>query len=126
MAERLRDLDTGIAAMRQLDIISESIFPKEVLAELGMNLEEGQALPLGPSMNEDGVFLHKKNGKLAIRRLAPIHQSESGEEIPFSFADESDGTRRLLDILPAFLALEEKPESPVFVIDELDRSLHSN
>jgi AAA15 family ATPase/GTPase len=126
MAARLRDLDTGISAMRQIDIASEGILPKEVLAELAAGLKEGQALPLVPPMNEDGVFLHKKNGKLTVRKLAPVHESESGKEIPFSFADESDGTRRLLDVLPAFLSLEERPSPPVFVIDELDRSLHSN
>jgi AAA15 family ATPase/GTPase len=126
MTARLRDLDTGIAAMRQMDIASESIFPKEVLAEIATSLKEGQALPLSPPMNEDGGFLHKKNGKLTVRRLVPVHQSESGKEVLFSFADESDGTRRLLDVLPAFLSLEERPSAPVFVIDELDRSLHSN
>jgi AAA15 family ATPase/GTPase len=126
MTARLRDLDTGIAAMRQIDIASESIFPKEVLTELATSLKEGMALPLSPPMNDDGVFLYKKDGKLAVRRLAPVHQSESGKEILFSFADESDGTRRLLDVLPAFLSLEERPSPPVFVIDELDRSLHSN
>jgi AAA15 family ATPase/GTPase len=126
MAARLRDLDTGIAAMRQMDIASESIFPKDVSAELATSLKEGQALPLSPPMNEDRVFFYKKDGKLTVRRLAPVHLSESGKEILFSFADESDGTRRLLDVLPAFLSLEERPNPPVFVIDELDRSLHSN
>jgi hypothetical protein len=126
MTARLRDLDTGIAAMRQMDIDSDTVFPKGLLAELATSLKEGQALPFSPTMNDDGVFLHKKDGKLTIRRLAPIHQSEGGKEILFNFADESDGTRRLLDILPAFLSLEEKPSTTVFVIDELDRSLHSN
>jgi len=126
MTARLRDLDTGIAAMRQTDVTSEIIFPKELLAEFATNLKEGQALPLSLPMNEDGVFLHKKDGKLTVRRLASVHQSESGNEILFSFADESDGTRRLLDVLPAFLSLEEKTIPSLFVIDELDRSLHSN
>lgn len=126
MTARLRDLDTGIAAIRQMDIASDSVLPKELLAELATSLQEGQALPFSPTMNDDGVFLHKKDGKLSVRRLAPIHQSKSGKEILFNFADESDGTRRLLDVLPAFLSLEEKPNTSLFVIDELDRSLHSN
>jgi hypothetical protein len=126
MTTRLRDLDTGIAAMRQMDITSEVVFPKELLAEFATSLKEGQALPLSLPMNEDGVFLHKKAGKLTVRRLASVHKSENGNEILFSFADESDGTRRLLDVLPAFLSLEEKTFPSLFVIDELDRSLHSN
>jgi hypothetical protein len=126
MTATMRDLDTGIAAMRQIEIVPENLFPKEVLAELTADLEEGQALPLSPPWEDEGIFLHKKNGKLIARRLAPVHETDSGEEILFSFADESDGTRRLLDVVPAFLDLGEKQHSTVFVIDELDRSLHSN
>jgi hypothetical protein len=55
-----------------------------------------------------------------------MHQDDSGKMVPFQFADESDGTRRLLDILPAFIMLGEKRYSTTFVIDELDRSLHPN
>jgi len=46
--------------------------------------------------------------------------------VPFQYLDESDGTRRLLDILPAFLMLGDERYSSTFVIDELDRSLHPN
>jgi AAA15 family ATPase/GTPase len=37
---------------------------------------------------------------------------------------EAQGTVRLLDILPAFLELEDPSVRPVYIIDELDRSWH--
>ncbi|MFZ1085342.1 MAG: AAA family ATPase, partial [Terracidiphilus sp.] len=85
-----------------------------------------QSLFVGPDLAMDTASLHKRNGAVIARQLAPIHYGENGEEVPFNFSDESDGTRRLLDVLPAFLSLEERPNPPVFIIDELDRSLHSN
>jgi uncharacterized protein len=126
MAAILRDLDTGIVAMRQIEVASENLFPKEMLTNLTNNLVEGQSIPLGPLSEGNQIFLRKEHGKLVARKLTPLHQTENGEEIPFNFADESDGTRRLLDIVPAFLALGEKQTLSVFIIDELDRSLHSN
>jgi AAA15 family ATPase/GTPase len=40
-------------------------------------------------------------------------------------ASESDGTVRIIDLLPAFLDLADPGTSRVYVIDELDRSLHT-
>jgi AAA15 family ATPase/GTPase len=124
MVGRLCSLDSGIASLRQMDVSPESIIPKALIDQLTANLKEGQSFPFGPVWEAEGLSVRKENGTIVARRLAPIHQNERGEDIPFSFADESDGTRRLFDLLPAFLHLEENlPE--VFVIDELDRSLHS-
>ena len=40
----------------------------------------------------------------------------------FDFYEESDGTRRLFDLLSVLITNKEK----VYIIDELDRSLHPN
>jgi AAA15 family ATPase/GTPase len=37
---------------------------------------------------------------------------------------ESDGTLHVIDLLPAFFTMGEKASRKVFLIDELDRSLH--
>jgi AAA15 family ATPase/GTPase len=125
MKTRLHDLDSGIASFRRVNISSEGTLPKELFDTITANLKEGDTLPLSTPW-EEGVFLCKEDGRIVARRLSPIHRGESGEEILFNLSDESDGTRRLLDLLPAFLFLEESKTPPVFVIDELDRSLHSN
>ena len=44
------------------------------------------------------------------------------DDILFDFKDESDGTRRLFDLLPL---LQIQKTGKVIVIDELDRSLHT-
>ena len=42
----------------------------------------------------------------------------------FSLVEDCEGTRRLLDLIPAFVELRMK-QNFVYVIDELDRSLHT-
>ena len=45
-----------------------------------------------------------------------------GKDYKLPMSDESDGTRRLLALAPLLTAGDK--EARVFVIDELDRSLH--
>jgi len=57
--------------------------------------------------------------------LKSVHGSGKKKfELPFG--EESDGTQRFLELLPAlYLQQDEDPNAPiVYVIDELDRSLH--
>ena len=58
-------------------------------------------------------------------RLVTVHLDEIGNEVYFKMSDESDGTRRLLDLIPAFCAALESDMQQTFVIDEIDRSLYS-
>ena len=44
----------------------------------------------------------------------------------FEIADESEGTERMIDLLPAFFELTSPKTDKVFFIDELDRSLHTH
>ncbi len=43
------------------------------------------------------------------------------QDVQFSLAEESDGTKRLLDLLSILFT---KNENPVFAIDEIDQTLH--
>jgi len=54
------------------------------------------------------------------RRLLAVHDSKQ-EHFPLPFSEESDGTQQLLHFMPV---LSPSEQSKVFVIDELDRSLH--
>ena len=60
-------------------------------------------------------------------KLVTLHQV-SGENryVAFDLAAESDGTRHLLELMPALLGLHKSKNEHVFVIDELDRSIHAH
>ncbi len=71
----------------------------------------------------DGFFRPSEN-----RHLVEIsRRADNGELVTFDLFEESRGTRRYLE-LTSTLGLSEKSTSegpPIFVVDELDRSLHA-
>ncbi len=54
--------------------------------------------------------------------IAAEHAHKSGHPVSLEISEESDGTRRLLQLIPVLHHLREK--GGVFFIDEIDRSLH--
>lgn len=48
----------------------------------------------------------------------------NGEMVPFNVEEESDGTQRLLDLLPILFSLGKNSEA-IYFVDEIDRSLHT-
>jgi len=80
-------------------------------------LAPGQVRP-----TPDGHIERADGKNFRFARLLAQHIDESGEGVQFALSDESDGTRRLLDLLPALYQSKERRR--VYVIDEIDRSLH--
>jgi hypothetical protein len=68
------------------------------------------------------IILTKEDGKIWARTLKTLHTGRGNRTVPFELHEESDGTIRLLDFLPAFYGMVNSKE--VFVIDEIERSLH--
>lgn len=58
--------------------------------------------------------------------LVSIRQNIKGQEYPLPINNESAGTRRLMEIIRAYRAGGKDHKSTTFVIDELDRSMHSH
>jgi len=69
---------------------------------------------------EEVVFVNQ-NGQVVAKRLLFMHDFE-GTDVVFTAAQESDGTRRMLQYLPAFYAMIHHP--CVFLVDEIERSIH--
>jgi AAA15 family ATPase/GTPase len=63
-----------------------------------------------------------ENGKLYGQQLQTLHIGKNKKQAVFSLEEESDGIKRLLEIMP-FLYWLDKNEVTV-VIDELERSIH--
>lgn len=55
-------------------------------------------------------------------RFQSAHKDQDGKIVKMDLADESDGTRRLLDLLPAIHQLQKS--GGVYFVDEIDRSMH--
>ena len=75
----------------------------------------------------DRYIKQRENGRQVIKKLVSYHHCNDGSEVKFQLTQESDGTQRLIDLLPAFVTRKSDRRthrSSVFAIDELDRSLH--
>lgn len=70
-------------------------------------------------INQSIVRISLENNELITEELIFKH-SEKKE--PFKFAEESDGTKRILELIP--LLEKAKCSSNTIIIDELERSLH--
>jgi AAA15 family ATPase/GTPase len=78
-----------------------------------------------PKLWQFSGYITRKDGELTAKKLVTYHQRQGGQEVKFEMRQESDGSQRIIDLLPAFLAAAASDSSKVYVIDEVDRSLHT-
>lgn len=111
----LRTYSTGITDMgyERLDTLPPG-FPQELLDSLEPGLREGRkGMVLGP----EGMLRLSYDGGLVVEKVVFYHDGNR-----YDFDEESDGTRRIYEILP--VTERGTPKGMTYVIDELDRSLH--
>lgn len=70
---------------------------------------------------EEATIVYE-NDELFVKRLVTTHLNNKGNEIPFTLGWESDGTKRLIDYIPAFHGILNHDN--VYLIDEIERSIH--
>lgn len=68
------------------------------------------------------VVSFNKNQELIVHQIILKHKNDKITDVSFGMEEESDGTQRLLEFLPAWDMLYNN--EVVFIIDEIDRSLH--
>lgn len=118
--------DTGIESVegQQQEMDFEKVLegmPEEKKEEIRIELSNKvNERPFLVKINRNVYFLRRDGeGNIIYNKMLLNHGNL--EEL-FEYEDESDGTRRLFDLLPLFY--ESKDES-VILIDEIDRSLHT-
>lgn len=121
----LKYLDTGITGydMRTINETAfKEYFPDEDFAEKILKKQEPDKAVKSRSIICVGDILFEldfeKNGDKKIAKLMFQHGSDENQ---YEYGEESDGTQRLIELLDVILSDDE---DKVFIIDELDRSLH--
>ena len=126
MNEKLQQLDTGIAKLASEKVQFESLpLPESLRTELEEEVKEDSTIRLRAEPDNERYLLTRKNGDLIAKKLVTIHTNADGTTTKFEIGQESDGSQRVLDLLPAFLELSTHDSNRVYVIDEVDRSLHT-
>lgn len=126
MNSMLSQLDTGIVHLGGESLVFENVLlPESLKNKLREELTEGMTVLLLNSPLNERLVVTRKNGELTINKLVTYHRKEDGSEVQFEMRQESDGSQRIIDLLPAFLELSSASSKKVYVIDEVDRSLHT-
>ena len=134
LAQLLSDFDTGIESIsskktpleESLSFLSKDSREQVISAvdktihdnaDLQSSLENGSRKTFG--IENRRFVLSLENGNLMAEELMMNHGNASDL---FDLRDESDGTQRLFDLIPAY---EVVKDGRVVLIDEIDRSFHS-
>lgn len=123
-SELMASFDTGIVRLntRKVDIFSFFGEDDRNTADDIINKLERSGKDVIINIGGETVLATKENDKHIIKRTVTIHRIENGQEIQFDLKDESDGTRRILDLLP--IVDKILTDQCTIVIDEIDQSLH--
>ena len=124
--ELLRYFDTGIQAIDLIDVDFEKLgITQEMKQFIKTDLtKSSNAEAFGSLTFENNLYLITfVDGTIRAKKLQTLHNIIDEEEKEyFSLGDESDGTQRIFDYIPLILDLIQGEK--VFVIDEMERSLH--
>lgn len=117
---------TGIKNIRAEKKSLVEFFGEDNLSELDELIKElddspKQMIGLQTRMGEE-ILLVKENNEVFVKRLRLEHEGLNNKTAFFYINEESDGTIRLLDYIPAFQDIISKEK--VYVVDEIERSIH--
>lgn len=119
----LSKLDTGVfkISAEQIKVDFKELaermdVPKEIVQDIE-NVKNGVVNLNGKYF----VFEEEENSTTFVQLKFEHHLNE--QTVKFNMEDESDGTQRLLDLLPILFRMNRT--NMIYFVDELDRSLHT-
>ena len=122
----LRHASTGV---NHLKVSESEISQEELLQELPDTLLRKFLRPEVEDTSRvlqfrlgNAEMIQKEGNKFSRLRINAEHGSEGGNTVSLDLAEESDGTKRLVNLIPALHDLRSKDAT--YFIDEIDRSLH--
>jgi len=123
--ELMRSLDTGVSEVFLKKITLEEMrnsLSKKMYEEIKEDIQEsinsGRTVKILVRGRNAFITVIVKNNEIKISKLCTKHNNS---EFDFNFREESDGTKRILDLMDMIFSPQK---DVVYVVDELDRSLH--
>ena len=125
ISDSLSKMDTGVVRVSAVsneldfhDFAEKSHFPKELIQDI-----EEKKQGMFSISGKYYIFGEKQENQMTLIQIKFEHKLNS-KSVDFDLEDESDGTQRLLDLLPMLFAMDKKTRS-IYFVDEIDRSLHT-
>ncbi|RKZ55610.1 MAG: ATP-binding protein [Candidatus Parabeggiatoa sp. nov. 2] len=117
--------DFGIhrVQVEEIDFENTNDIPAHVKDEIRAEFPyKQQTIQFVSVSSRNYVIEENELGNLKASKLTTIRKDAVGNEIAFEISEESEGTQRLMDFIPMLIGLSK---DKVFVIDEIERSLHA-
>lgn len=130
--ELLSYFDTGIdgISLREIDFEKVEI-PQKIKEEIKSNLlndksEKTNAWVENREQNIRYIFTKESPSEISVKKLMTKHSIDGTDNRSsyFDINEESDGTQRIMDFIPLLIDLFKGDN--VFIVDEMERSLHPN
>lgn len=103
-----------------------SEMPASLREELNQQLteaDENSMIMIETVPGKRYLLMKEEQEQISLMQLKTKHRNDKGQLVDFSISEESDGTQRLINLVPALFILKKNPEKVIF-LDELDRRLH--
>lgn len=131
LTDFLRYSAVGIDSIRaeEVDLDFEQHFPnmptniRDQLRRGISDAKESAVAMVENSLGKRYLLMKKAEDEIRLIRLTAQHRHENGSLVDFTIDEESEGTQRLINLIPALFLLNENPEKTI-ILDELDRRLH--
>jgi AAA15 family ATPase/GTPase len=133
-SHQLHVLDTGIERLEGVDVDYHSIgMPTDIEHQIESMQPDTQLVMIfekNPGDYDFEVYTATvTDDHPTVRKLRSIHKATGGREVAFDLNRESAGTKRLISLLPMMYDFCSGDEAAscekVYLVDELDRCLHS-
>ncbi|MEG0496347.1 MAG: ATP-binding protein [Eubacterium sp.] len=125
IAKRLKMLDTGVF---DISVVSDEIDFHEFAEKLDLPkeiIDTIEEIKNGIVHLNGKYFIFSENQrKSTVLVQIKFDHHLNHKTVNFNIDEESDGTQRLLDLLPILFAMDEK-STVIYFVDEIDRSLHT-
>ncbi len=124
----LEHFDPSVVDLKTDFVDPETVIgiPQKLILEIKEDLEDKQAVFINnPVTGNRMVLFRDEKGIVKLVKIFTQHKCSGSENlVTFDLEEESDGTRRIIELAPLFYELMATDSHTVACIDELDRSLH--
>lgn len=121
--EVLKNLNLGISGVQVVkkklkDVVDDEDYLEELLDIMD---ESSDNMIVFEDDNDNPILAVKENGKAVVKTINLEHTNQN-KRILFDSEEESEGTLRLVDLIPAIF--DAIYSGRTFIIDEIEKSLH--
>lgn len=130
MSHGLSIADTGVSRIELEDFSAASVLSADTVKEFSDRLAADGGAIILPRWGGYALLSLDDGGGLRAQRLVTVHEGDPGpdgavtEGFTLPLSEESDGTGRFMNLLPILFQLAEGASRRVFVVDELESSMH--